>query len=175
MSTSLANYSIHMDQQQQHHHHQQQLQQIHSNLVKSPQLILTRSNSTSTTILDEEIRGEQIHLPASRLGNRSLSLRSLLKTSGLFNKDMESSDKLNELFADGNQFTLHRLLSDFGVNDMNIDMTDLVKFDPMKLLDVRSISEFVSGKEKTSCFFLPLNYEIIAARKKTLSLSFVFF
>lgn len=126
-----------MDQQQQHHHHQQQLQQIHSNLVKSPQLILTRSNSTSTTILDEEIRGEQIHLPASRLGNRSLSLRSLLKTSGLFNKDMESSDKLNELFADGNQFTLHRLLSDFGVNDMNIDMTDLVKFDPMKLLDLQ--------------------------------------
>jgi hypothetical protein len=52
---------------------------------------------------------------------------------------MESSDKLNELFADGSQFTLHRLLSDFGVNDMNIDMNDLVKFDPMRLLDVSFI------------------------------------
>lgn len=56
---------------------------------------------------------------------------------------MESSDKLNELFADGTEFTLHRLLSDFGVNDLNIDMNDLVKFDPMKLLDTRSFSEFL--------------------------------
>lgn len=58
--------------------------------------------------------------------------------------DMESSDKLNELFPNGTEFTLHRLLSDIGVNDMNIDMNDLVKFDPMKLLDARSFSEFVS-------------------------------
>lgn len=59
---------------------------------------------------------------------------------------MESSDKLNELFADGNEFTLHRLLSDMGANDLNIDMNDLVKFDPLKVLDARSISEFVSRK-----------------------------
>jgi len=65
---------------------------------------------------------------------------------------MESTDKLNELFANGNEFTLHRLLSDIGVNDMNIDMNDLVKFDPMKLLDTRSISEFVRGKKRFSFF-----------------------
>ncbi len=59
---------------------------------------------------------------------------------------MESSDKLNELFANGTEFTLHRLLSDIGVNDMNIDMNDLVKFDPMKLLDPKNFSEFVSRK-----------------------------
>jgi len=53
---------------------------------------------------------------------------------------MESSDKLNELFANGTEFTLHRLLSDIGVNDMNIDMNDLVKFDPMKLLDPKGFS-----------------------------------
>ena len=106
--------------------------------------------------------------------NGSASLRSLLKTSGLFNEggfynkieeetkinvydvlfllDMESSDKLNELFANGTEFTLHRLLSDIGCNDMNIDMNDLVKFDPMKLLDARSFNEFVSGA--TYCPFL---------------------
>jgi hypothetical protein len=61
---------------------------------------------------------------------------------------MESSDKLNELFANGNEFTLHRLLSDIGGNDMNIDMDELVKFDPTKLLDTRSLSEFVSGKKR---------------------------
>lgn len=56
---------------------------------------------------------------------------------------MESSDQLDELFADGNEFTLHRLLSDFTVNDMNIDMNDIVKLDPMKLFDNRSFSEFL--------------------------------
>ncbi|CAF3628112.1 unnamed protein product [Adineta steineri] len=56
---------------------------------------------------------------------------------------MESSDKLNELFADGSEFTLHRLLSDFGVNDLNIDMNDLVKFDPVKLLDAKSFGDFL--------------------------------
>ncbi len=66
---------------------------------------------------------------------------------------MESSDKLDELFANGDEFTLHRLLSDIGVNDMNIDMNELVKFDPMKLFDARSISEFVSGKKFFSFFF----------------------
>ena len=64
---------------------------------------------------------------------------------------MELSDKLNELSADGNEFTLHRLLSDIGANDLNIDMNDLVKFDPLKILDARSISEFVS--RKFSSFF----------------------
>ncbi|CAF0828173.1 unnamed protein product [Adineta ricciae] len=54
---------------------------------------------------------------------------------------MESSDKLNEFFANGTEFTLHRLLSDIGCNDTNIDMNDLVKFDPMKLLDARSFNE----------------------------------
>lgn len=58
--------------------------------------------------------------------------------------DMESSDQLDELFADGTEFTLHRLLSDFPVNDTNIDMNDLVKLDPMKFFDNRSISELVS-------------------------------
>lgn len=56
---------------------------------------------------------------------------------------MESSDQLDELFADGTEFTLHRLLSDFPVNDTNIYMNDLVKLDPMKFLDNRSISEFL--------------------------------
>jgi hypothetical protein len=59
---------------------------------------------------------------------------------------MEPSDQLNELYANGNEFTLHRLLSDIVANDLNIDMNDLVKFDPIKLLDTRSLSEFVSGK-----------------------------
>jgi len=81
---------------------------------------------------------------------------------------MESTDKLNELFANGNEFTLHRLLSDIGVNDMNIDMNDLVKFDPMKLLDTRSISEFVSGKKCYSfCSFLFFrNFEITMKEKE---------
>lgn len=75
---------------------------------------------------------------------------------------MESSDKLNELFADGNEFTLHRLLSDFGANDLNIDMTDLAKFDPMKLFDVRSLSEYVSNKND---WFFPLGTKNIPRKK----------
>ena len=88
---------------------------------------------------------------------------------------MESSDKLNEFFADGNQFTLHRLLSDIGINDMNIDMTDLVKFDPMKLLDVRISNESFSGKKLLFFSFLPLSYEITTEREKTLSLPLFFY
>jgi hypothetical protein len=80
LSTPLTNYSIHMDQQQ------QQINQAHSNWVNSPHVILTRSDSTSTVILNEAMHVDQIHLPASLLVNRSVSLRSLLKTSGLFNK-----------------------------------------------------------------------------------------
>lgn len=76
---------------------------------------------------------------------------------------MESSDKLNELFADGNEFTLHRLLSDMGANDLNIDMNDLVKFDPLKVLDARSISEFVSRKIYS---FFSLSSEEISKGKK---------
>ena len=65
----------------------------------------------------------------------------------IFLIDLEPSDKLNELFANDNEFTLHRLLSDVAVSDTNIDMNEIVKFDPVKLLDTRSISEFVSGKK----------------------------
>ena len=75
---------------------------------------------------------------------------------------MESSDKLNELFADGNEFTLHRLLSDFGANDLNIDMNDLVKFDPTKPFDARSLSEYVSRKNGS---FFPLEPGKFQGRK----------
>jgi hypothetical protein len=67
---------------------------------------------------------------------------------------MEPSDQLNELYANGNEFTLHRLLSDIVANDLNIDMNDLVKFDPIKLLDTRSLSEFVSGKKPSKRYLL---------------------
>ena len=79
---------------------------------------------------------------------------------------MESSDKLNELFTDGNEFTLHRLLSDCGGNDMNIDMNELVKFDPTKLLDTRCISEFVSGIKNLFFFFPFCKFEITQRKKK---------
>lgn len=82
MSTSLTNYSIHMEHQQQ----QQPIRQIHLSSVRAPHLILTPSNSTSTVTLDQEIRGEQTHLQPPLFLNRSVSLRSLLQTSGLFNK-----------------------------------------------------------------------------------------
>ena len=62
---------------------------------------------------------------------------------------MESSDNLNELFEGSNEFTLHRLLSDLGTNDINIDMNELVKFDPTKSIDARLLNEFVSEGEKT--------------------------
>ncbi|CAF0892427.1 unnamed protein product [Rotaria sordida] len=149
-----------MNQQQQMKQH---IQQIHLNLIKSSQMILNRSNSSSTVILDEAIYGDQIHPPVPLSANLSTPLRSALKTSGLFNKgnsfikikqrhnefffsnsiDWESSDALNELSANGNQFTLHRLLSDIGVNDLNFDMNEMAKFDPMKFFDVKNISEFL--------------------------------
>jgi hypothetical protein len=60
---------------------------------------------------------------------------------------LESSDKLNELFASGNGFALQKLLSEAGANDMNFDMNELMKFDSTKLLDSRTLSDFVSGKK----------------------------
>lgn len=140
LSISLTNYSIHMDQQDQI---QQQLKATNSNLIKSSQLNSIHSNSTSTLILDEEPHCGQMDLPASLSTNPDTPLRSVLKISGLFNKDWESSDKLNELFANDNEFTLHRLLSDISGNDLNIDMNEIVKFDPIKLLDTRSLSDFL--------------------------------
>jgi hypothetical protein len=86
---------------------------------------------------------------------------------------VDPSDKLNELFANGNEFTLHRLLSDIGVNDMNIDMNELVKFDPMKLLDTRSISEFVSGKKLCS-FFFEITKLLITEKKEIFYLNYLF-
>jgi hypothetical protein len=59
---------------------------------------------------------------------------------------------LNELFASGNEFTLQRLLSEANANDVNIDMNELMKFDSTKLLDSRTLSEFVSGQNE---FFFP--------------------
>ena len=61
--------------------------------------------------------------------------------------DSESTDKWNELFASGNGFTLQRLLSEAGVNDVNIDMNELAKIDSNRLLDARTLSEFVSKKQ----------------------------
>jgi hypothetical protein len=61
---------------------------------------------------------------------------------------MESSDKLDELFASGNGFTLTKLLSEAGATDINLDMNELLKFDSTKLLDSRTLSEFVSGKKQ---------------------------
>ena len=60
---------------------------------------------------------------------------------------MESSDKLNELFASGNGFTLTKLLSEVGATDFDLDMDELLKFDSTKKLDSRTLSEFVSGKK----------------------------
>ncbi len=60
---------------------------------------------------------------------------------------MESTDKLNEFFASENGFALQRLLSEVNANDMNIDFNDLFKSDSTKLLDSRTLSEFVSGKK----------------------------
>ncbi|CAF2174045.1 unnamed protein product [Rotaria magnacalcarata] len=117
-------------------------QPTHSNLIKSPLATLTRSNSTSTVTLDEEaMHGGPMHVPLTLSANCHIPLRSVLKTSGLFNKDVESSDKLDEFFANGNEFTLHRLLSDISSADLNIDMSEIAKFDPMKLFEARSLSE----------------------------------
>jgi hypothetical protein len=60
---------------------------------------------------------------------------------------LESTDKLNEFFASENGFALQRLLSEVNANDMNIDFNDLFKSDSTKLLDSRTLSEFVSGKK----------------------------
>jgi hypothetical protein len=181
------NHDSHMHQQQEQQ--QQQINEIQaatSNLTNSPHAILTRSDSTSTVILEEEEETRTCHrngiptVPPPAWANLSFSLRSLLKTSGLFNNGkknkktrnnylkyfpigFESSDKLNELFASGNEFTLQRLLSEIGNNDANIDMNELIKLDSMKFLDSRTLSEFVSGKDEKfrnyKIFFVFYSYD----------------
>ena len=66
-----------------------------------------------------------------------------------FHIDSESSDKLNEFFASENGFALQRLLSEVNANDINLEFNELIKFDSTKLLDSRTLSEFVSGKKNT--------------------------
>lgn len=124
---------------------------ISSNLVAPTTMTLTRSDSSSTVILEEEEkrippRRRDLHtLPPSVLANLNLSLRSLLKTSGLFNEKSGSFDKLNDLFASGNEFTLQRLLSDVG-NELPLDINDLLKFDSVKMLDSRTLSDFIRSE-----------------------------
>jgi len=123
-----------------------------SNLDMPTSTTLTRSDSTSTVILEEEEkrtplqrRKDLLTLPPSAWANISLSLRSLLKTSGLFNEKSDSFDKLNDLFASGNQFTLQRLLSEMG-NEIPLDMNDLIKLDSVKMLDSRTLSDFIRSE-----------------------------
>ncbi|CAF2373870.1 unnamed protein product [Rotaria sp. Silwood2] len=159
MSTPTMNHNSHMHQrqEQQQQHQQQQEQQIneiqhaHSNSANSPHATLTRSDSTSTVILEEEEtrtyrRNGPRTLPPAVWASLSIHLRSALKTSGLFNKDLESSDKLNELFANGNEFALQKLLSEVGANDINIDMNELMKLDSTKLFDSRTLSDFLRSE-----------------------------
>lgn len=69
----------------------------------------------------------------------SLALTDILSLS-----DMDSFDKLNDLFASDDGCTLQRFLSEIGANDVNFDMNDLLKLDSGKGFDCRTLSEFVS-------------------------------
>ncbi|CAF1394155.1 unnamed protein product [Adineta steineri] len=145
------NHTSHMHQQQEQQQQQQQInetQHTHSNSDSPTHATLTRSDSTSTVILEEEEtsscrRNRPSTQPPLTWSNLSIQLRSFLKTSGLFNKDLESFDKWNELFTNGNSFSLQRLLSEAGVNDVNIDMNELKKLDSTELLNARTLSEFL--------------------------------
>ncbi len=74
--------------------------------------------------------------------------------------DLETSDKLNEFFASENGFALQRLLSEVNPNDVNIELNDLFKFDSTKILESRTLSEFVSGKktDRISKLHLPVYF-----------------
>ncbi len=92
MSTPTMNHNSHMHQQEQQQQQTNEIQHAHLNSASSPHATLTRSDSTSTVILEEEeeIRtcrrnGPTTH-PPSLLAKLSAQLASLLKTSGLFNK-----------------------------------------------------------------------------------------
>jgi hypothetical protein len=86
------NHNTHMQEQQQQQQQQiNEIQHVHSNSANSPHTTLTRSDSTSTVILEEEEtlscrRKGPITYPPSLMAQLSAQLRSLLKTSGQFNK-----------------------------------------------------------------------------------------
>ncbi|CAF3347521.1 unnamed protein product [Rotaria socialis] len=157
MSTPTMNHKSHMHQRQEQKQQQQQQQQqineiqhTHSNSPNSPHATLARSDSTSTVILEEQEtpicrRNGPPTLSPSMLRSLSIRLRSLLKTSGQFNKDLESSDMLNELFAGGNEISLRQLLSDFSATD-TFDADELMKLDSTKLLESRTLSEFLRSE-----------------------------
>jgi hypothetical protein len=155
-----------MDQKQQQMN--QEIPSLQSNSNRSPRMTLARLDSESMQMSNDDIHADQTHPVTTVWSNQSTSLRSLLKTSGLFNEGelvvfsssvktniphfstfagLESCGKLNDLFETGNEFTLHRLLSDIGFDDIDIDMHDIVKFDPVKLLDGRSFNECVSTRK----------------------------
>ena len=92
MSTPTMNHDSHTQQQQQQRTQINEIQRVHSNSVNSPPMTLTRSDSTSTVILEEEEtrtcrrNGPITTHPPSLMAKLSAQLRSLLKTSGLFNE-----------------------------------------------------------------------------------------
>ena len=172
MSTPTVNHNNHTrlrEQQQQIN----EIQDSHLNSNNLPQAILTRSDSTATVILEEEEAEIGTHrrdlssiLPPALLSHLSTRLRSLLKTSGQFSKglkfirirsfihlclhffneitDSESFEKFNELFADGNELNIQRLLSEINSDDVNMDISELTRSDSNKLLDFQTLTEFVS-------------------------------
>ena len=86
------NHDSHMQEQQQQQQPIEETQTGHSNSGNSLPATLIRSDSTSTVILEEEEtrtcrrNGITTTPRPSLLAKLSAQLRSLLKTSGLFNK-----------------------------------------------------------------------------------------
>lgn len=98
MSTPTMNHNSRMHQQQEQQQQQQQqineIQPSNLNSANSTLATLTRSDSTSTVILEEEEtrtcrRNGVPTLTPSEWMNLSIQLRSFLKTSGLFNKGLK--------------------------------------------------------------------------------------
>lgn len=152
MSTPTMNHGSHTQQQQQTDQQQQinETQIARSNSVNLSHATLTRSDSTSTVILEEDEtrtchRNGTEPLPPTLLASLSAQLHLALKTGGRFSNNMENSDKWKELLASGNSFTLQRLLSEIDPKDLNLNPDDLLKFDSFKL-DTQALNDLMRSE-----------------------------
>lgn len=137
-----------IEQQQQQQINETQIAQL--NLVNSNRVTLTRSDSTSTVILEEDEtrtchRNGTTPYPPALLASLSAQLHLAMKTSGRFNNDMENSDKWKEVFASENSFALQRLLSEYASKDFNFNTDGLMNFDSFKL-DTQTLNDLMRSE-----------------------------
>lgn len=145
------NHDILMQQQQQQqqktsYQSHQTTNFLPSNSGNSLSMTLNRSDSVATVILDQTETESNPYrrlttLPPSIQALLNRSRRSFQKTSGQFNDDFASSDKLSENLSEDDLLFIQKLLSEIDRNDNKLGLNNSYRLEGALSLDSRTLSE----------------------------------